>query len=219
MISHGDERGRSQSGNNNAYCQDNALTWLDWRSTTSDAACSTFTKKLTALRRAHPVLRRSTFFKGRALRGSEVTDICWLRHDGAEMSDADWSNGRDPLIGRIFTLERAWTTSTRTAKRCATTNLLLLVNSHTESIDFSLPFDEDEALLQLLLDTSNDGARESAKGGQKTTLGPASLKLFLRSRRTYRGRGFAPRRALRACRGALRRLVGQSARGVGRALR
>jgi len=159
-------RSPASRGNNNAYCQDNALTWLDWRLDDERRSLLDFTKKLTALRRAHPVLRRSTFFKGRALRGSEVTDICWLRHDGAEMSDADWSNAETRSLG-VFYAGEGLDDVDENGQTLRDDDLLLLVNSHTESIDFSLAFDEDERCWQLLLDTSNDGARESQKAAKR----------------------------------------------------
>jgi isoamylase len=183
MISHGDERGRSQAGNNNGYCQDNALSWLDWQLDDERRSLLSFTKKLTALRRAHPVLRRSTFFKGRALRGSEVRDICWLRHDGADMSDEDWSNSETRSLG-VFYAGEGLDDVDENGDCLKDDDMLLLVNSHSEPIDFLLPFEKDERPWQLLLDTADDMAEERGKGGEKTTLAPASLKLLTRSRRT-----------------------------------
>ena len=94
MICHGDEVGRSQSGNNNGYCQDNGITWVDWGN--ADTQLLHFTTAVAALRAAHPVFRRKRFFNGRPVRqrGREgLPDITWFRPDGTEMSDEDWDSG------------------------------------------------------------------------------------------------------------------------------
>ncbi len=94
MICHGDELGRTQGGNNNGYCQDNEITWIDWAE--ADAELLEFTRAVSALRAAHPVFRRRRFFNGRPVRqrGAEgLPDISWFRPDGSEMTDEDWDSG------------------------------------------------------------------------------------------------------------------------------
>ena len=86
MICGGDEIGRTQGGNNNAYCQDNEISWYDWNLDEERKSLLEFTKRLIALRRDHPALHRAKFFKGRRIRGTDVRDIMWYRHDGAEMT-------------------------------------------------------------------------------------------------------------------------------------
>ncbi|HEY8141274.1 MAG TPA: glycogen debranching protein GlgX [Kofleriaceae bacterium] len=88
MLLAGDEIGRSQGGNNNAYCQDNEVSWIDWLG--ADTALREFTRDLIALRRDHPVFRRRRWFQGREIRGSDQTDIGWFRPDGSPMTDDDW---------------------------------------------------------------------------------------------------------------------------------
>jgi glycogen operon protein len=185
MLLHGDERGRTQQGNNNGYCQDNALSWLDWQLDDERRGLLNFTKKLTALRRAHPVLRRSTFFKGRPLRGSDVSDISWLRHDGEFMTDDDWANSETRSLG-VFYAGDGLDDVDNEGNPLLDDDMLLLVNSHTEPIDFSLPFPEDDRPWQLLIDTAHDTAEEQKRGGEKTPLEPASLKLLTRKRRERR---------------------------------
>jgi isoamylase len=182
MLSHGDERGRSQGGNNNGYCQDNASSWLDWQLDDERRALLAFTKTLTALRHAHPVLRRSTFFKGRPLRGSNVSDITWFRHDGAIMSDADWANSETRSLG-VFYAGEGLDDVDGEGNPLRDDDVLLFVNSHREPIDFALPFADDERPWQLLIDTASDAAQREQKGGERTTLAPTSLKLLMRSRR------------------------------------
>ncbi len=183
MISHGDERGRTQRGNNNGYCQDNDLSWLDWQLDDERRSLLDFAKKLTALRHAHPVLRRSTFFKGRPLRGSDVSDIVWFRHDGVGMSDADWSNSATRSLG-VFYAGDGLDDVDANGNTLVDDDMLLLVNSHTEPIEFVLPWENHEGVWQLLLDTADDAARQSAKGGEKTLVAPTSLKLLMRNRIT-----------------------------------
>jgi len=91
MLLGGDEFGRSQGGNSNAYCQDNEISWLDWEGMGDEGkALLTFARKLIRLRRAHVVFHRHRFFLGQAIPGTKVKDIVWLRPDGAEMSERDW---------------------------------------------------------------------------------------------------------------------------------
>src|SRR5262249_10327011 len=91
MISHGDEIGRTQRGNNNAYCQDNAIAWIDWNFDDEKRALLNFTSKLVHLRHTQPVLRRRKYFQGRSIRGGNVQDVSWLAPDGQEMTDEAWS--------------------------------------------------------------------------------------------------------------------------------
>jgi len=183
MLSHGDERGRTQLGNNNGYCQDNPLSWLDWRLDDERRGLLEFTKKLTALRLAHPVLHRATFFKGRPLRGSQVSDILWFRPDGTEMSDEDWSNPETRTLG-VFLAGDGIDEPDGDGNSIIDDDFLLLFNSHSEPIAFLLPFANDHRNWELLIDTSNDRAEEQRLGGDETTLSAASFKLLSRRRRT-----------------------------------
>ena len=89
MICGGDELSRTQRGNNNTYCQDNELSWFDWKLDHRARELLAFTRRLISLRREHSVLRRRQFFQGRRIRGSEVMDLAWFRPDGKEMTDED----------------------------------------------------------------------------------------------------------------------------------
>ena len=182
MILHGDERGRTQRGNNNGYCQDNLLSFLDWQLDDERRALLNFTKKLTALRRNHPVLRRSTFFKGRPLRGSNVSDISWLRHDGEGMTDDDWSNSETRSLA-VFLAGNGLEDVDDGGNELCDDDMLLIVNSHGDPIDFLLPFPEDDRSWELLIDTAHDDAEERKRGGEKTPIAGASLKLLTRGRR------------------------------------
>jgi glycogen operon protein len=99
MLSGGDELGRTQRGNNNAYCQDGELTWFSWPATGTAVRLLDFTRRLIRLRLDHPVFRRRRFFQGRRIRGSAVKDLSWLQPDGAEMTDEEWNNGQSRCLG------------------------------------------------------------------------------------------------------------------------
>ena len=99
MLLAGDEIGRTQRGNNNAYCQDNEISWVDWKLDRPRRELREFTRHLIRLFRAHPVLRRRHFFQGRRIRGSEVKDLVWFRPDGKEMTDEDWNNSENRCFG------------------------------------------------------------------------------------------------------------------------
>ncbi|HEY2704333.1 MAG TPA: glycogen debranching protein GlgX [Candidatus Dormibacteraeota bacterium] len=134
MLLGGDECGRTQGGNNNAYCQDNEISWYDWENLDGDLL--EFTRRLIALRRAHPVLRRRRWFQGRPIRGT--VDLGWCRPDGAEMSDEDWDAGFARSVG-LFLNGDAIAGADRRGQRVTDDSFLLLFNAHDEAIDWTLP--------------------------------------------------------------------------------
>jgi glycogen operon protein len=99
MLLGGDELGRSQGGNNNAFCQDNELSWYDWDA--QDDELREFARRLIQLRREHPVFRRVRFLKGVQVMGSGAPDVWWFRADGRKMTRRDWQDG-DPLLGMFL---------------------------------------------------------------------------------------------------------------------
>jgi glycogen operon protein len=101
MISHGDELGRTQHGNNNAYCQDNETSWVDWSLEGGARELLEFVRRLFAIRASNPVLHRRTFFHGGPIAPGGVKDLAWLRADGGEMTAADWGNPRLHALGML----------------------------------------------------------------------------------------------------------------------
>jgi glycogen operon protein len=99
MICGGDELSRTQKGNNNAYCQDNEISWTDWTLTGESRAFLEFARRAARLMRDHPALRRRRFFQGRRLRGAEVKDIMWLSPSGVEITDAEWNADHVKCLG------------------------------------------------------------------------------------------------------------------------
>jgi isoamylase len=134
MLLGGDESGRTQRGNNNAYCQDNEISWQDWGNVDEDLL--EFTRRLIALRREHPVLRRRRWFQGLPIRGS--VDLGWCKPDGSEMGDDDWNAGSAPTVG-LFLNGEAITDRDRRGQPVTDDCFLLLFNAHHEPIEWTLP--------------------------------------------------------------------------------
>jgi glycogen operon protein len=152
MLLAGDEIGRTQGGNNNAYCQDNEISWLDWKLDRPRRELLEFTRFLIDLRRRHPVLRRRHFFQGRKIRGSEVKDLAWFRPDGKEMSEEDWNNSE----ARCFGLRLAGDAIEELDDRgnpIVDDTLLILLNAHHEPVSFTLPAHRRKVRWQVVLDT------------------------------------------------------------------
>ncbi len=135
MLSAGDEIGRSQRGNNNAYCQDNELSWLDWQNADKDLL--EFTRQIIKFRKEHPVFRRRKWYQGRSIRGS-VDDIAWFRPDSKAMSDEDWSNGFAKSLA-VFLNGEVIPTPDQFGRRIVDSSFYLIFNPHWEPVNFVLP--------------------------------------------------------------------------------
>ncbi|MEV4895872.1 glycogen debranching enzyme, partial [Nonomuraea sp. NPDC055795] len=157
MISHGDELGRSQRGNNNAYCQDNELTWIDWTAVHTESDLLEFTRSLARLRREHPVFQRRRFFRGRT--ADNGRDLVWLTPAGAEMSAGDWHTGYAKSL-MVYLNGEAITEPGPRGERIQDDSFLLLINAHHEDMTFTLPGEEFGAAWQTVFDTSDDTARD-----------------------------------------------------------
>ena len=138
MLLGGDEMGRTQRGNNNGYAQDNEISWYDWHEARDHSVLLEFTRKLSALRRDHPVFRRRRFFQGRPLRGSDVADIGWYAPDGTVMADDDWEKGFAKSI-TVFLNGGAIREPDARGERIVDDSFFLLFNAHHEPIEFTLP--------------------------------------------------------------------------------
>lgn len=180
MLQAGDEIGRTQFGNNNTYCQDNEMSWLDWNLDESKLQLLEFTRLLIRLFHEQPVLRRRKFFQGRKIRGSEAPDLGWFRTD-REMSEEDWN---DPLLAclGVRLAGDAIDEVDRRGNPIKGDTLLLLLNAHHEPHEFTLPTHSDNIQWELLLDTRYPlGRPESAirvKGGKNYAMESRSLVLL-----------------------------------------
>jgi glycogen operon protein len=177
MILGGDEIARTQRGNNNAYCQDNEVSWYDWQLGPNAGRMLEFTRKLVALRREHPGLHRAKFFKGRRIRGTDVRDIMWYRHDGAIMSDEDWHDPSAFSLG-MFLAGRGIDDVDEHGHPIVDDDLVLVMNASDEDVAFVLPRGESGGKWELLLDTGDDRTNERVKPGGRTALVGRTLKLF-----------------------------------------
>ncbi len=136
MLLAGDEFGRTQQGNNNAYCQDNEISWLDWAIEEDGAALTDFVRRLIALRQRYPILRRGRFLTGTYNEELGVKDVTWLTAHGAEMTPADWDNPATRCFGMLMD-GRAQATGIRRPASDAT--LLWVLNAHFDVVGFTLP--------------------------------------------------------------------------------
>jgi isoamylase len=154
MVSHGDELGRTQQGNNNGYCQDNELCWVDWSATEADLELFAFASALIELRRNHPVFRRRRFFAGRPIRkGAELRDIAWFTPSGVEMSEQDW----EAPFGRcimVFLNGNGISERDRRGEQVVDDSFLLCFNAHDEDIEFTLPDESYGQQWHVVLDTT-----------------------------------------------------------------
>ena len=138
MLLGGDELGRTQGGNNNAYCQDNEASWVNWDLAPESLKLLEFTAHLIALRNAHPLFRRRTYFRGHAVRDPAVKDLMWLAPSGNEMTDEEWSQSFHRCLG-VFMSGRGLAEHDEHGLPVEDDDLLLLLNAHHERIDFRLP--------------------------------------------------------------------------------
>jgi glycogen operon protein len=165
MILAGDEIGRTQHGNNNAYCQDNERSWLDWNLDAEAERLLEFARRVIALRHAHATFRRRDFFQGRSIRGGGVKDIAWLKPDGAEMSDEEWGHAFARCLG-VYLSSAGLTENDARGRPVRDDDFLVLFNAHHEPIAFTLPAPGGEPEWRLLLDTARE-AGEPAQGSHK----------------------------------------------------
>src|ERR1700734_207454 len=155
MIAHGDEIGRSQRGNNNVYCQDSELSWMDWSLVDKNSDLLEFTRKVTALRKAHPVFRRRRFFDGDPIRsGDEVRDIAWLTPAGQEMQPQDWGGEFGKSIA-VFLNGDAIPEPNARGERVVDESFLMCFNAHDHDIEFVIPSDDYAREWTAVLDTTD----------------------------------------------------------------
>ena len=181
MILAGDEIGHTQNGNNNAYCQDNEISWIAWDPAKIDAELLGFVKRLIALRHDHPAFRRRNFFQGRKIKGAEIKDIVWLRPDGQEMTDEEWNQEFARCLGVSLSGEAVDEVDER-GQRIRDENFILLMNAHHEEIPFMLPASPPESGWIALIDTSCQTTRRADAyylGGVGYPLQARSLALLV----------------------------------------
>ncbi|TRW47118.1 glycogen debranching protein GlgX [Georgenia yuyongxinii] len=186
MIAHGDEMGRSQQGNNNVYCQDNELSWVDWDLGDEQAELLEFTRKLVRLRADHPVLRRRRFFAGAAEHGgeSEIGEIEWFTPEAQDMSDEDWADDHARAV-MVFLNGQAIPEPDARGERIVDDSVLLLLNADPAARKFTLPGADYGARWSVVLDTSSRRSSGSAvRAGATVTVQDRSVVVLLSARDT-----------------------------------
>ncbi len=180
MLTAGDELGRTQRGNNNAYCQDNALSWLDWALDDEKSALLEFVRKLALLRRTHPVFQRKTFFRGAKLKGV-LKDIAWYEADGREMTGADWNERERRTLGLLLSGDGLDQRGPE-GQALEDDSFFLAINGSASEATFTIPLlpGPEHGPWHVLVDTESAKIPQMRKLAPKESLrvGPRSLVLL-----------------------------------------
>jgi isoamylase len=158
MLQSGDELGRTQQGNNNAFCQDNELTWLNWKGV--DQELLEFTKALISLRKEHPVFHRRKWFQGQKVRGSNAEDIAWLLPSGEQLSDQDWNTGYAKAIAIFFNGGGLHWPGDQ-GEKIKDNSFLIIFNAHHEDLEYTIPGEKYGKSWTRLLDTNTAKVKRS----------------------------------------------------------
>jgi glycogen operon protein len=184
MLCGGDEIGRTQQGNNNAYCQDNTISWFDWTLDDRAGRLLAFTRRLIDLRRRHPEFRRRKFFQGRPLCDAEMKDLAWVRPDGGEMTAAEWRASTLCAFGFRLCGE-AMDDVDEQGRPITGDTWLILLNAHPSDVGFVLPEAHPGVAWEVVVDTARagePGPPERRDVGQNVSLPARSLQLLRASR-------------------------------------
>ncbi len=183
MVAHGDELGRTQQGNNNVYCQDNELSWVDWADARNQDVLTRFTAQVTKLRAEHPIFRRRRFFTGEPQGDSKVPDIAWLRRDGEAMTEADW-NTRSGMTMTVFLNGHGIPERDALGEPIIDDSFLLLFNPLGDQVSFTLPGKDFGATWEVVVNTADPllaaRRRTTKAGGQVDVPGHAMVVLRCR---------------------------------------
>ncbi len=181
MLLAGDDIGRSQLGNNNAYCQDNELSWVDWNLTPKRQDLLEYTRMLIRLFHEHPVFHRRHFFQGRKIRGSEVKDLTWFRPDGKEFTEADWNDGACRCLGLRLSGDAIEELDEK-GNRILDDTFFWILSSEKKPVEFKLPACRDDIQWELILETSAEKSRRKRlfPGLATYSMEALSLALFRR---------------------------------------
>jgi isoamylase len=184
MLVAGDEFGRTQGGNNNAYCQDSAISWIDWDLSHESEDLLAFTRRLIRLRLDHMVFRRGRFFQGAAIPGTDVKDVTWLRADGEEMRVQDWADAHAKMLCLLLSGEAGLMHLTARGEKETDDTFLLVVNASHLDVTQELPAGRETGEhWETLIDTGRDEPDEDGERcapGEEIGLVARSAKLLIR---------------------------------------
>jgi len=184
MLYAGDSIGHTQKGNNNAYCQDNEISWINWDLKPQDRDFMAFVQRMIHLRKRHPVFRRRRFFQGRPIKGANVKDVLWLNPAGSEMSEEEWRNPSTRCLG-MFLAGLGLDETDERGRKLGDENFLLLLNGHHEDVTFTLPTFHPGCRWVAWMDTSRyDSLRgaDTHDSGTNYPLQARSLVVFMERR-------------------------------------
>ncbi|MBD3314467.1 MAG: glycogen debranching protein GlgX, partial [Chitinivibrionales bacterium] len=167
MMLAGDERGRTQNGNNNPYCQDNEISWINWEPSEESAELLEFTRSLIAFRNAHPAFRRKRFLQGAKIPGANVKDVMWFRSDGSSMREEDWEEPQLRSIA-VFLAGQGIGEMDPKGRAVVDDSFLILFNADHENIMFTLPFPKKTWFVVLNTDKAAVNDPEKALKGKKS---------------------------------------------------
>jgi isoamylase len=156
MLLAGDEFGQTQHGNNNAYCQDSPIAWLNWNLSEEQRELLEFVRQLVLLRKTQPVFRRRNFFQGRPIHGAEIKDLYWLKPDGEEMTDADWNAAYARCLGMVLPGDQIAEVGDH-GERIVGNSFAILFNAHDQPISFRLGARRQDVHWTCVLDTAAPG--------------------------------------------------------------
>jgi isoamylase len=186
MLLGGDELGRTQGGNNNAYCQDNELSWFDWSLVDENLPQLGFTRRVMEFRQRHPVFQRRKWFMGREFHGTGVEDMAWFDIDGAEMTEEQWNEGFAKSVA-VFINGNEMPDPGPHGEIVTDDSFLMLFNAHSETLEFTLPEGRWGSTWETVIDTDRpfltDSEGPSAlqhKAGNKIALVDRSLVVLRR---------------------------------------
>lgn len=183
MLLAGDEMGRTQQGNNNAYCQDNEISWVDWDIGADGQSFLTFVQRLVHFRKQHPVFHRQHFFQGRPIRGADIKDIVWLNPLGEEMNDDEWNQSFARCLG-VYLFGAMLDERDGRNQPIADQNFLLMFNAAEREIPFVLPGYQPGTLWAVSFDTAQVGRKLSDRvylPGDPYPLASRSLSLLVQT--------------------------------------
>ncbi|MXV51492.1 glycogen debranching protein GlgX [Pedobacter sp. HMF7647] len=177
MLVAGDEIGRTQRGNNNAYCQDNELSWIDWKNADNDLL--EFTQKLIRIRKKHPVFRRRRWFLGQPVHGSELNDIAWFLPEGMEMSDENWNHDFAKSLA-VFLNGRGIHRLGQKGGKIIDDSFYMIFNAHSEALDYVLPPENYGAEWIKIIDSNGNTIPEGKtfKAGEQVSVESHSILLL-----------------------------------------
>jgi glycogen operon protein len=184
MLVAGDEFGRSQGGNNNAYCQDSEISWIDWNLDEEAQTLLEFTRRVIAVRHKHVVFHRSRWFQRAVIPGTQVKDVIWLRPDGTEMSEEDWGDGNARALGLLMSGEAGLLHLTERGEQEPDATFYLVLNAAHEDVGFVLPAAPQDARWEGVIDTAEEKgfvAESAWRPGELVQVGARSLRLLMRA--------------------------------------